>query len=146
MTDEFGVSLFGNEGGAEIHVKDYALTDTLRVFGDFEGVPTDARPRLQKTHGHTEIIHSFVDAILTGAPMSPSGEEGLDRTRLIDAIYRSAALGREVELSAISFQPSAVSSQPSASVTAGELLADRPFASTELAAGRQLPARPKADS
>jgi hypothetical protein len=33
---------------------------------------------------------------LTGAPMNPSGEEGLDRTRLIDAIYRSAELGREV--------------------------------------------------
>jgi predicted dehydrogenase len=98
MTDEFGVSLFGNEGGAEIHVKDYALTETLKTFGDFEGVPTDAMPRLQKTHGHTEIIHSFVDAILHGTPVSPSGEEGLDRTRLIDAIYRSAELGREVEL------------------------------------------------
>jgi predicted dehydrogenase len=108
VTDEFGVSLFGNEGGAEIHVKDYALTDTLRVFGDFEGVPSDAMPRLQKTHGHTEIIHSFVDAILTGAPMSPSGDEGLERTRLIDAIYRSAALSREVELAAVSDQPSAL--------------------------------------
>ena len=107
VTDEFGVSLFGNQGGAEIRVKDYALVDTLRIFGDFEGVPIDAMPRLQKTHGHTGIIHSFVDAILLGTPVRPSGEEGLDRTRLIDAIYRSAALGREVELSAVSHQPSA---------------------------------------
>jgi hypothetical protein len=30
--------------------------------------------------------------------MSPSGEEGLDRVRLIQAIYRSAELGREVEV------------------------------------------------
>jgi hypothetical protein len=28
--------------------------------------------------------------------MSPNGDEGLDRTRLLDAIYRSAELGREV--------------------------------------------------
>jgi predicted dehydrogenase len=100
MTDEFGVTLFGDEGGAEIHVKDYALTGTLRTFGDFEGIPTDAMPRLQKTHGHSEIIKGFVSGILDGTPVSPSGEEGLDRTRLIDAIYRSAALGREVALDA----------------------------------------------
>jgi predicted dehydrogenase len=100
MTDEFGVTLFGDEGGAEVHVKDYALTGTLRTFGDFEGIPTDAMPRLQKTHGHSEIIKGFVSGILDGTPVSPSGEEGLDRTRLIDAIYRSAALGREVALDA----------------------------------------------
>ena len=96
VTDEFGVTLYGNQGGAEIHVKDYALTGTLRTFGDWEGIPTDATPRLQATHGHSAIIANFVTSILTGTPVSPSGEEGLDRTRLIDAIYRSAALGREI--------------------------------------------------
>ena len=101
MTDEFGVTFFGSKGGAEIHVKDYALTGTLRTFGDFEGVPTDAMPRLQKTHGHSEVIKNFVSGIVDGTPVSPSGEEGLERTRLIDAIYRSAELGREVELSAV---------------------------------------------
>ncbi len=30
--------------------------------------------------------------------MSPSGDEGLDRARVIDAIYRSAELGREISL------------------------------------------------
>ena len=108
MTDEFGVTLYGNQGGAEIHVKDYALTGTLRTFGDWEGIPTDAMPRLQKTHGHTAIINGFITSILDGTPVSPSGEEGLDRTRLIDAIYRSAALGREIALSAVSPQRSAV--------------------------------------
>ena len=98
-TDEFGVALFGDKGGAELHVKDYAETGTLRLFGDMGGVPTDSTPRLapKKVHaGHAEVIRRFIDSILTGAPMSPSGEEGLDRTRLIDAIYRSAELGREV--------------------------------------------------
>ncbi len=96
--DDFGVSLFGNSGGAEIFAKDYALTDTLRVFGEFAGIPADSSPRLQKISGHTEIIKAFVTSILTGAPFSPSGEEGVERARLIDAIYRSAELGREITI------------------------------------------------
>jgi predicted dehydrogenase len=96
--DDFGVSLFGNNGGAEIVAKDYALTGTLRVFGEFAGIPTDSAPRLQKISGHTEIIKAFVTSILTGTPFSPSGEEGVERARLIDAIYRSAELGREITL------------------------------------------------
>ena len=82
--------------------KDYALTDTLRVFGEFAGIPTDSSPRLQKISGHAEIIKAFVTSILTGAPFSPSGEEGLDRARLIDAIYRSAELGREITIDEVS--------------------------------------------
>jgi predicted dehydrogenase len=108
--DDFGVSLFGSNGGAEIVAKDYALTGTLRVFGEFAGIPTDSSPRLQKTNGHAEIIKAFVTSILDGTPVSPSGEEGIDRARLIDAIYHSADLGREVrieELSAVSRLPSA---------------------------------------
>jgi predicted dehydrogenase len=31
--------------------------------------------------------------------MSPSGEEGLNRIRIIDSIYRSAEAQREIELS-----------------------------------------------
>jgi predicted dehydrogenase len=101
ITDEFGVYLMGDKGGAELHVKDYASTGTLRLFGDIDGVQTDTAPRLPTREvwdGHAQIIHNFVDAILTGSPVSPSGLEGLERTRLLDAIYRSAELGRELKL------------------------------------------------
>lgn len=100
-TDEFGVYLMGDNGGAELHVKDYASTGTLKLFGDIDGVPTDSAPRLQTKEvwdGHAQIIRNVVDGILHGTPVSPSGEEGLDRTRLIDAIYQSAALGRELTI------------------------------------------------
>lgn len=97
-SDEFGVALMGSQGGAEIHVKDYANVGTLRVFGDIGGVPSDSAPRLTPMHGHTEVIHRFLDSIVHDTPTSPSGEEGLDRVRLIEAIYRSAELGREVEI------------------------------------------------
>ncbi|MCA9879880.1 MAG: Gfo/Idh/MocA family oxidoreductase [Thermomicrobiales bacterium] len=94
--DDFGLSVLGSEGGAEIKVQDYAQTGTLRLFGDIEGVPSVTEPKLLETHGHGEIFKGFVTSILTGEPMSPSGQEGLERVRLIEAIYRSAALGREV--------------------------------------------------
>jgi len=98
-TDEFGVSLMGSEGGAEIHVKDYAQVGTLRLFGELDGVPTIIEPRLVPRGGHGQIIHQFVDSILDGAPANPSGEEGLDRVRLIETIYQSAAEGRELTIS-----------------------------------------------
>ena len=92
--------LAGLPRGAQIHVKDYAQTGTLRLFGELDGVPTVTEPRLVPQHGHGAIIHRFVDSILTGAPADPGGEEGLDRVRLIDAIYRSAAEGREIPVEA----------------------------------------------
>ncbi len=96
MGDDFGVQLYGSEKGARIFSKNYALTDTLEIYEGFGDTTMDAKPRLVARQGHAEIIHGFVDAILEGTPLTPSGQEGLDRVRLIDAIYRSAELGREV--------------------------------------------------
>ncbi len=96
--DEFGVSLLGSDGGAEIHVKDYAQTGTLHFYGEIDGVPTETEPRLLAKHGHGDVIRRFLDSVLTGAPADPSGEEGLDRVRLIEAIYRSAEQGRELRI------------------------------------------------
>ena len=104
-TDEFGVSLMGDKGGAEIHVKDYADTGTLRFFGEIDGTPTVSQPSLLKTHGHGEMAKAFVASILDGAPVSPSAEEGLERVRLIEAIYRSAAEGREIEIASVVTAP-----------------------------------------
>lgn len=100
-TDEFGVSLMGSHGGAEIHAKDYAQVGTLKLFGDIDGVPTVTEPLLQTTHGHGLIIRQFVDSIVDGAPVNPSAEEGLDRVRLIEAIYESAAKGQEIAVDTI---------------------------------------------
>ncbi|MBA2277487.1 MAG: Gfo/Idh/MocA family oxidoreductase [Chloroflexia bacterium] len=96
MTDEFGVQLFGSKGGARIHSKDYAQVGTLELYGDVGDTAIDGRPRLQQRLGHGGIVRDFVDAILNGTPVTPSGAEGLDRVRLIDAIYQSAELGREI--------------------------------------------------
>lgn len=96
MGDDFGVQIYGSEGGARIFSRNYALTETLDVYSGFGDTTMDSRPRLVAREGHAEIIRGFVDAILEGTPVSPDGNEGLDRVRLIDAIYRSAELGREI--------------------------------------------------
>jgi len=101
MSDEFGVQLYGSKGGAKIHSKDYADVDTLQLFTDVADTANDSRPRLMHRLGHSYITRNFVDAILNGTPLSPNGEEGLDRVRIIEAVYKSAELGREITLDEI---------------------------------------------
>jgi predicted dehydrogenase len=57
-------------------------------------------------HGATDLLgHKapsvpvvLVEAILDGAPAIPSAADGLRRTQVIDACYRSSAEGREIRL------------------------------------------------
>jgi predicted dehydrogenase len=103
-TDEFGVALLGTKGGAELYVKDYATVGTLTLFTYQDGVQIDCTPRLPQkppSAGHGEIIQGFIDSILNGAPLSPDGRKGLERTALIEAIYASAEEGREVEVPSV---------------------------------------------
>lgn len=102
--DDYGVSLYGTEGGAEIAVKNYSWEDTLRIFTDVGGVPAEIRPRLSKGEFHQSVIREFVAAVRSGNWMAYTGAQGLRRARLIDACYTSARLGREVTL-----EPSAAS-------------------------------------
>lgn len=99
-TDEFGVALMGNRGGGKIRIVDYADPGELRIYSDIGETPVDSVVRLHAQHGHTTVIHRFIDGIINGTPVSPSGEEGLDRVRLIDAIYRSAAAQHEIDIDA----------------------------------------------
>jgi predicted dehydrogenase len=101
MDDDFGVQFYGSEGGARIHSKKYADVDTLDLFSEIGDTTADSHPRLVSRAGHAQIINGFVDGILNGTPVSPDGEEGLDRVRLIDAVYRSAALGREIDIAEV---------------------------------------------
>lgn len=98
MGDDFGLQVYGANGGARIFVKNYAQVDTLEIYSNVGDTTADSKPRLVERPGHGGIINGFVDGILNGTPVSPNGEEGLDRVRLIDAIYTSAELGREISL------------------------------------------------
>jgi predicted dehydrogenase len=96
--DDFGVTLYGTEGGVELMVRNYGYDDTVRVFSDVGGVPVDSAPKIPRGKGHLHVIERFVGAILDGAPPIPSAEEGLRRVEVIGACYRSALEGREVAI------------------------------------------------
>jgi len=96
--DDFGVTLYGSEGGAELMVRNYTYENTVRVFTDVGGAPVDAAPKIVKGEGHLGVIRRFVRAILYGEPAIPSPADGLRRSAVLDACYRSASEGREIEL------------------------------------------------
>jgi predicted dehydrogenase len=97
--DDFGLVLYGTEGGAELKVVNYRNVDTVRIFYDEkDGTPVDLHPKIPDGGGHGQVIDNFVRAILDGAPAVPSAEDGLRRTQVIDACYRSSAEGREIRL------------------------------------------------
>jgi predicted dehydrogenase len=94
--DDFGVTLYGSEGGVELFVHNYAHEHTLRVFHDVAGAPSDSAPRPYDGGDRHTILHRFVDAVLRGGPVEPSALDGLRRTAVLEACYRSAAEGREL--------------------------------------------------
>lgn len=96
--DDFYVHLLGSEGGAEMNVTEYAERDTLTLYGEVAGAATEMRPVVTAGHAHSQGLREFVAAIQEGRPNQSPVEQGLALMRLIDAIYRSAASGREVTL------------------------------------------------
>ena len=85
-SDDFGVTLYGSEGGVELLVRNYTYENTVRVFTDVGGVPTDLAPRIRRGEGPPGVIARFVEAILRrGAPPMPSAADGLRRAEMIAA-------------------------------------------------------------
>ena len=96
--DDFGVTLYGTEGGADITVKNYNWEDTLTIYTDTAGVPAEVRPRVSKGEGHLAVVRNFVSAIRSGDWSTHNGSEGLKRAQVIEACYQSALQGREISL------------------------------------------------
>ena len=94
--DDFGVTLYGTEGGIELLVRNYTTVDTVRVFTDIGGVATDLTPKIPGGNGHLEVLRRFVSAVLHGTPAIPGPADGLRRNQVLDAAYTSAAEEREV--------------------------------------------------
>jgi predicted dehydrogenase len=96
--DNFGIELFGTEGGAKIEVQNYTNEDTLRIFTDVGGVPAEVRPATGAGLGHRAVVREFVAIVRSGEWSAHNGSEALLRTQVIDACYASANAGREVVL------------------------------------------------
>jgi predicted dehydrogenase len=97
-SDDFGVTLYGTDGGAEMKVRNYGTRDTVRIYTDVAGVPAVVLPEIESREGHLAVVRRFVETIRGGSWERQFGEDGLDRARIIDACYASALQNREVSL------------------------------------------------
>lgn len=93
--DEGNLQFFGTKGGAK-------LSPELEVYTEYHGYLADvnlAHPTALSFDGlfDAEINH-FVDCALNGVPCRAPAEDGLDIMRILDGVYESARLGREVSL------------------------------------------------
>lgn len=99
--DLINLTLFGERGGVEMQTKRYDPTHAVRFYTDAGGVPAEIIPEVPasgSTPGHQRAAELFVERVLSGDFAAHRGEEGLLRTWILDAIYRSAAEGREIRL------------------------------------------------
>lgn len=88
--DVIYTNLVGSKGGADL--------DPLTVYKDMYGSPVNITPSYPNLSGHTMEIKHFVDCIVNGTKLISTGEQGLEITKILDAIYRSAKLCKEVSL------------------------------------------------
>jgi predicted dehydrogenase len=98
--DEFWMTLYGTEGGAELRVVDYAEPGNLQIYRDADGVAADYAAEPGPNGGHAVVVARFVEAVQAGPDewKKHDGTLGLTRARIIDACYRSAEEGREIVL------------------------------------------------
>ncbi|MFQ5824284.1 MAG: Gfo/Idh/MocA family oxidoreductase [bacterium] len=94
--DFFYTNLFGTKGGA--------LLNPLRIHKEIHGNLVNVTPskeespsNLYKKSYENELQH-FVNCLKNGDEIASSGEENLERMRIVDAVYESAKTGREVKL------------------------------------------------
>lgn len=90
--ERFFTSIFGTEGGAETH--------PLRIYKEVNGVDVEINPEL-KNENETEtetVQYHFIESIKKGKEPEFSGEKGLAVMKVIDAIYKSAEIGKEVKI------------------------------------------------
>ncbi len=87
------VVLYGTRGGAQV--------SPLELYTELRGTLTDVRPEVVDNNPYVEEIRHFV-ACVRGVeqPIVRAGD-GTQIMRMVDAIYQSAASGREVAISSV---------------------------------------------
>ncbi|MDH2444041.1 Gfo/Idh/MocA family oxidoreductase [Amnibacterium sp. CER49] len=97
--EDIAVELLGATGGARLFVRNYATDDTVRLYSDVAGAPAVTAPEVHVPAGHhLAVIEEFVATVRSGEWADAYGDYALHRSRVIDAVYQSAAEHREVEV------------------------------------------------
>lgn len=84
------MSLLGTRGGLNLRPPE--------VYSEEFGSPVDHQIKAYETHGFDAEMAYFIDCVLNNTEPDPNGVHGLAILRVLEAIYRSADEGREVEV------------------------------------------------
>lgn len=94
VKDEISVKLFGDKGGAEVE-------PALVIMSEKHDTIVNVTPQIDHTSFHAdeafgrEIAHFVNSSLGRTVTLSPV-EDGLEVTRMLSAVYESAALGKEI--------------------------------------------------
>jgi predicted dehydrogenase len=90
--DKMSFQIFGDRGGLSYN--------PLQMYKEQHGTMLDISPQYlpKGVSAHHAEIASFVDAVLNDTPVLTPGEEALEVTKIIDAIYKSSETKAEVTL------------------------------------------------
>lgn len=95
--DDFFITLMGTKGALELYVANYATENTLTFYTELGGKAVTIHPRIPSSDSdHFYAIVEFIKCIKEDLSPSASAADGLMIMEIIDAIYRSAELKREV--------------------------------------------------
>lgn len=83
------MNLLGSKGGLNLR--------PLEIYTEHYDSPVDIVLGPDKTTGYEGEVAHFIDCILKDKEPSPNGEEGLYIQEILDAIYKSAEMGKEIE-------------------------------------------------
>jgi predicted dehydrogenase len=96
--DEFGITLYGTGGGAELIVDDYAPKGDLQLFGDDGGAAVSTKVPVKSGRAHRAVVEQFVENVRAGDFAQHDGSGAAALARVVDACYLSAAEQREIRL------------------------------------------------
>lgn len=97
--DEFGITLYGTDGGADLRVVDYAPSGELTIFRGNAEEEIDVSVEADPGRGHAAVVDTFLEQVADEASWAEhDGSLALGRARIIDAAYESARIGAEVRL------------------------------------------------
>ena len=87
------VEIRGTKGGFK-----WSDNGEAAIYSEEEGRLTDTVYKTEMGSGHKAALDHFVNVLLDGAEKDYVPEQGVNMVRILEAMYRSAQLGREVTL------------------------------------------------
>jgi predicted dehydrogenase len=95
--DLIRLDIQGTDGSLALNIPNYTKADTLRFYTELAGAPVIVTPAVRwASSGHEALIADCVTSLLDGTPAPTDAVQGLAGVRILEAIYHSAASGREV--------------------------------------------------